>query len=161
MYSKLVMLSLSAWFFLSSFVDFIVIPGAFRVIGDVFKAGTLGISVFSTLNKIEVLLGATLVFSLLKSYDLAYKKVQMLISKVLFSIAVFFYYYLTPKIQVLTEKLTAAGVDETAKAVVNQDHQFNHSLYVKLDVVKIILLLVLLVLQFVKSKKDKQVGDVA
>lgn len=164
MYSKLVMLSLSAWFFLSSFVDFIVIPGAFRVVGDILKAGTLGISVFSTLNKIEVLLGAVLVFSLFKGTKFSYKKVQMFLSKVLFSIAVFYYYYLSPKIELLTEKLFATGLDEAAKALVNKDHQFYHSLYVKLDAVKIILLLVLLVLQFVNNKKknqDIQKGEVA
>lgn len=161
MYSKLVVLSLSAWLFLSIFIDMFVIPGAFKIIGDVFKAGTLGIAVFSSLNKFEVFFGVALVFGIVRGRKEGFKwhMLQDILAKALTTLAVVYYYYLAPKITTLTEKLVSfkGNAKEAAYIAINTDHQFFHNLYVKLDVVKIIILLFLLVLQFMPVKK-KQTG---
>ena len=46
---------IAAWLFLTVFVDFFVIPTAFRQLGDIFIAGELGIRVFSALNVFEII----------------------------------------------------------------------------------------------------------
>lgn len=161
MYSKLVVLSLSAWLFLSIFIDMFVIPGAFKIVGDVFKAGTLGIAVFSSLNKFEVFFGVALVFGLVRGKKEGFKwhTVQDILAKILTTLAVAYYYYLSPKISILTDKLISfkGNAQDAAYVAINTDHQFYHNLYVKLDVFKIIILLFLLVLQFMPVEK-KQTG---
>lgn len=152
MYTKLIVLSLSAWFFLSVFIDFIVVPGAFKIVGDIFKAGNLGITVFTAFNKFEVLFGAILVFSYFKAPDVKYRKVKNVIVKIVTSIAIYYYWYLSTKIADLTKVLIAGG-EQKLVAVAQKDHNFYHNLYVKLDAVKILLLFVLIFLEFLPYMK--------
>lgn len=155
MYLKLIMMCLSAWFFTTLLVDIFVIPSAFRIIGDVFKAGTLGITVFGALNKFEVLWGTLLVFSMLKENALKWKKVQQFLAQAIFAIAAFYYWYLTPKITELTQQLIATQNDATNE-LIKLDHNFYHHLYVKLDMAKLVILLVLIILQILPHIKSKK-----
>ncbi|MDA9793140.1 hypothetical protein N9B72_01020 [Bacteriovoracaceae bacterium] len=121
MYSKLVMLSLGAWFFLSAFIDISVIP----------QVGSTGGMIYSSFNKLEVLLGTVLIFGLFKSDDLRWRGFQQFSAKIIFTIVGGFYWFETRNPSLLAKY------------------------YSKLDLVKIIFLLILVVLQFLPGKKKQ------
>lgn len=130
-------------------IDFAVVPTAFRIVKDFFNAGDLGIALFSKLNHLEILVSTCLI--VLTSFQMKRNKAAwpfFLLSLVLFSIAMFYFSYLTPKIIHLTElwkqadatgALGIAGV-----ADIQQEHQFFHKLYIKIDAVKLLILTFLL-----------------
>lgn len=141
---------LALWLGLSAFTDFFVIRTAFEITGDFFKAGDLGIALFGKLNRFEIVFASFLLIEVVlnpgKSRFL--QLVKLLLTLVLFSIALTYFSYLTPKIMELTDFWKEADKLGTLSfggiADVQTEHQFFHRLYIGLDTVKMLLLSVLL-----------------
>ena len=147
-YSKFLVLT-SLWWGWTVLVDIFIIPTVFRTIDIFFKAGDLGIAVFSKLNNLEVLVGSVLVALLAYQVTKNKKALPLLVmSIVAWLIAMTYFAYLTPKLIALTELwkttdlmgITAvAGIPD-----IQQAHQFYHKLYIGTDVFKLVLLTVML-----------------
>ncbi len=152
MLTKLSIAILSAWLALTLFTDFVVIRTAFELTGDFFKAGDIGIALFGKLNNFEIIFGSfILVEAVFKR-----KILPLILSLILFSIALIYFSYLTSKISALTElwkEAEKAGVLSMGNiSDVQAEHQFFHRLYIGLDTLKMILLAALLSIKI--SRRD-------
>ncbi len=141
------------WFAATVAVDFLAIPAVFRTIPDVMLAGEVGMKVFSRFNYIE-LICATGLLLLAWFSPKGSKKILLIVSILLIFIASFYTFYLTPKIIELTRLMNHAhqGVI-TGLEDFNKEHESYHNFYVKMDSVKLFILLGLDV--FLVMKKDK------
>ncbi|WP_408098961.1 hypothetical protein ACJVC5_08590 [Peredibacter sp. HCB2-198] len=147
-YAKFLVLT-SLWWGWTVLVDFFIIPTVFKTIDIFFKAGDLGIAVFSKLNNLEVFVGSVLVALLAYQVTKNKKALPILImSIVAWFIAMTYFTFLTPKLIEITElwKTTdlmgLTGVAEYPD--LQQAHQFYHRLYIGTDVFKLVLLTVML-----------------
>lgn len=147
--SILFIVFLSLWWGWTVIIDFVVVPTVFSTIRDFFNAGELGMALFSKLNYFEVVTASALV--VLSSFQLKKSKQNwpfLAGSLVLFSIALFYFAYLTPKIISLTalwQKAEQAGLIGIAGiGDIQQEQQFFHKLYIKIDSLKLILITILL-----------------
>ena len=145
----LFLILVTAWLAWSVLVDFFIVPTVFRTLDSFFKAGDLGIAVFSRLNNLEVITASALI--VLTAYQtLKHKKgLEFLILSLLCWIIVMTYFtYLTPKISELTElwkKTDLMGLSGVAGIPdIQQTHQFYHKLYIWIDTVKLLILSVML-----------------
>lgn len=137
------------WWGWTLLVDIFVVPTVFRTIDNFFQAGELGIQMFSKLNNLEVIVSSFIV-AILVHHSMKYKRVLnlLILSVVLWFIAMTYFTYLTPKIIGLTdlwkktEEMGLTGVQGIPD--VQQSHQFYHGLYIKLDFLKLVLLSALL-----------------
>lgn len=156
-YAKFLVLT-SLWWGWTVLVDIFIIPTVFRTIDNFFKAGDLGIAVFSKLNNLEVLVGSVLVAILAYQVTKNRKALPLLVmSIVTWLIAMTYFAYLTPKLIALTDlwKTTdlmgitgVAGIPD-----IQQAHQFYHKLYIGTDVFKLVLLTVMLGYGILKEEK--------
>lgn len=150
MLARLSLVFLGAWLALTLFTDFVVIRAAFAITGDFFKAGDLGIALFAKLNHAEVFFGSFVVVVAVKEAPSSKVKniLSLLLSLLLFGIALTYFSYLTPKVTELTEvwkEAEALGVmNHRGILDVQGEHQFYHRLYIGLDSVKMMALLGLL-----------------
>ncbi len=143
--NKLTISLLVTWFVLTVFVDFFLIPSAFRQLADIFIAGELGITIFSKLNTFEIIFAVVLlglsIFSYIKNPN-NIKKINIIIFIFLTSIASIYFFYLTSKIAHLTEIWkNSIVISEAAIETVKSEHNFYHNLYIKIDTIKLVLLL--------------------
>lgn len=146
------------WWGWTLLVDIFVVPTVFRTVDNFFQAGELGIQVFSKLNNLEVIVSSFIV-AILALHSLKYKRVLslLIVSSLLWIIAMTYFTYLTPKIIELTdlwrktEEIGLTGVKGIPD--VQQAHQFYHNLYIKIDVLKLVLLSTLLGLGFWKQEE--------
>lgn len=136
----------SVWLGWTVLVDFVVIPTTFHELNDFFGAGNLGIQLFIKLNNLELIL-ASLLLALYAWILVQQKKPNVFLitmSVALFTLTLFYFAYLTPKIADLTalwreaESSGATGIGGITD--VQQEHQYYHRLYVSLDTAKMILL---------------------
>lgn len=157
--NKTYLVVLGAWLFLTAFVDFFVIPTAFRQLNDIFIAGELGLRVFGALNLFEISFSAfLLIYSILLIKDKPSKKSYLIvfINILLIAISCFYFFYLTEKIAVLTDLWkTSIAMTEQALVIVKKEHNFYHSLYIRTDSVKLILIFIGLIFSF-KDKGEVQ-----
>ena len=143
MWYFLTLTSISAWFFSTVVVDFVAIPSVFRILDDPATAGLIGIKVFSTFNILEVIIAIT---GLVGAYFLRHKGLLVL-SILTISIAFLYYFYLTPSIISASEVIRS--FNELNSQVVEEktrEMAFFHELYVKMDSIKLLLLLCSLIL---------------
>lgn len=145
------------WWGWTVLVDFYVIPSVFANIKGFFEAGNLGITVFSKLNKLELIVGTVLTFLIIRTIGLNKKILKFIIPALLATIIAYFYEsYLTAKIQELTILWQMAEAKNTVGIQgipdIQQEHQYYHKLYVTLDSVKLLLLTVMLGLGIWKQK---------
>ena len=147
-YAKFLVLT-SLWWGWTVLVDIFIIPTVFRMIDIFFKAGDLGIAVFSKLNNLEVLVGSVLVALLAYQVTKNKKALPLLVMSILaWLIAMTYFTFLTPKLIEITELwktadlmgLTAVG----GHPDIQQAHQFYHKLYIGTDVFKLALLTTML-----------------
>lgn len=154
----LVLILVSAWWAWTFLVDFFIIKTVFTHIDDFWKAGQLGMAVFTKLNNLE-LVTATVVTGLLAIQLKKNKSVLPLfiISLVTWSISLVYFSYLTPKIIDLTDLwhkadlfgLTAvSGIPD-----IQQEHQFYHNMYIGIDSMKLTLLTIMMGLGVWKQEK--------
>lgn len=133
------------WFGWTLLVDIFVIPSVFATVEDFFLAGDLGIAVFSKLNHLEVIL-STFLLVIISFKVIKNKKLLPLLGLTFltWAIAMIYFSYLTPKLIELTnlwKKADLMGLTALAGiSDVQQEHQFYHNLYIRIDVVKLLLL---------------------
>ena len=149
---------LGMWWGCTVLVDFFVIPNVFRTIDIFFKAGELGIVVFSKLNALEVILGSALVGMLSYQVSKNRKALPMLMMAiVLWIIAMTYFSFLSPKISELTalwKEADQAGQMSIARYPdIQQAHQFYHKLYIGIDTFKLLLLTFMISYGVVKQEK--------
>jgi hypothetical protein len=141
---------LAIWLGLSIFTDFVVIRTVFEVINDFFKSGDLGIALFGTLNRFEIIFASFLFIEVIlnpdKSKLINFSILILVLSLV--TISLFYFSYLTPKIATLTEiwkESEKLGVNSLRGITdIQAEHQFYHRLYIGLDFLKMMVLAVLL-----------------
>jgi hypothetical protein len=140
---KFMIMITSAWLFMTMTVDFLVLPKAFRLIGDIWLAGSLGIEIFRNFNPLEVVFAGTLVV-------LTYRESKRVTPKLilpifLLCIALSYQLYFTPNITATTRVIMELkGQSTPLLSRAFSDHHFFHSNYVRLDGVKLLCLLVFL-----------------
>jgi len=140
-------------------VDFFVVKIIFSEIDDFFKAGHLGMTLFSKLNLLEFLCGS-FILSLVSMIQVKTKKSKflVLIGFLLFILSFFNLFYLTPKIIYLTQLWQRADVmglvGLAGVSDLQQEHQFFHRIYISLDAVKLFLLLTLSSIAVWKNSRE-------
>lgn len=153
-----VLILVSAWWAWTFLVDFFIIRTVFSLIDNFWKAGELGMAVFTKLNNLE-LVTATVVTGLLALQLKRNKSVLPLfvLSLITWMISMFYFAYLTPKIIDLTDLWHKAEL-MGATAVhgipdIQQEHQFFHNMYISIDSVKLVLLTIMMGLGVWKQEK--------
>jgi hypothetical protein len=140
---KFMIMITSAWLFMTMTVDFLVLPKAFRLIGDIWLAGSLGIEIFRNFNPLEVVFAGTLVVLTYRESKRITPK--LILPMVLLLIALSYQFYFTPNITATTRVIMALkGQQGPLLSKAFLDHHFFHSNYVRLDGVKLLCLLVFL-----------------
>jgi hypothetical protein len=155
MLAKITLSVLSIWFALTAFIDLYLIPTVFRYLNDIFLAGRLGLKLFTFFNYFEMLFALVLMLTLVLSNSLNWKRLQLALSGALLAIASLYTFYLSTKIDKLTDVMMSAQGE--ALKLVQADHNFFHNLYVRTDIIKLVILLVLLIMAF-KGSKEKRIG---
>lgn len=141
---------LAIWLGLTLFIDFVAVPLLFRNLGDFFRAGDLGIMVFTQFNSYELVMGGVLLglLGIVQNPPPFKRSLSLVLVIILCGITLYYSFYLTPKIQELTtlwKTADAQGVAGLAGITdLQQEHQFFHRLYVGIDTLKILLLSFLL-----------------
>jgi hypothetical protein len=148
----------SLWWGWTVLVDIFIVPTVFRQIDDFFKAGDLGIAVFSRLNNLELIVSSVLVGILAYQCKINKNAWKLLaLSLVSWIIAVTYFAYLTPKLIELTalwKQTDLMGLTSVAGIPdIQQEHQYFHNLYIALDSVKLGLLTIMLILGIYREKK--------
>jgi uncharacterized membrane protein (UPF0136 family) len=148
----------SLWWGWTVLVDFFVVPTVFKTINDFFNAGELGIALFSRLNALELIVSTLLiVVTGLKLKQSKQVLPHFILAIIGFSIVMYYFAFLTPKIIALTDLWREA--EKTGVTVIGnipdiqQEHQFFHKLYIRIDSVKLIILTILLGLGIFKQDK--------
>lgn len=152
---------LSVWIGWTVLVDFVVAPTIFRTIHDFFNAGELGMKVFTKLNYLEFIIGTILsIFILYSHFKYFPRRLFIVLSLILVSIIGFYIFSLCPKIIELTElwKLadTKGVIGMNGIADIQQEHQFYHGLYIKLDSLKLFILISFISILFWERHKWQQ-----
>jgi hypothetical protein len=148
LYSVLILALTSTWFGWTVLVDFFIVPTVFTEIDDFFKAGALGISVFSKLNNLELIAASFIMGLAVMNFDLKRSSILSLATAILLGItSLFMFSFLTPKIIYLTELWKTADmmglVGLSGIADLQQEHQFYHRIYIGVDTLKMLLLIYL------------------
>ncbi len=148
----------SMWLGWTVLVDFFVIPTVFKTIDNIFHAGDLGISVFSKFNNLELIVASALVGLISFQMTMNRKALMLLIMTILvWLIAMTYFSFLTPKLIALTElwkKTDLMGITGVAGIPdIQQEHQFYHNLYIRIDGLKLILLTAMLFVGIYKKEQ--------
>jgi hypothetical protein len=152
LYFSSVMLTL--WLGASLAVDIIAIPSVFRTLNDVAQAGKVGMVVFSRFNKLEVIVSllATIFFVIgVKNFwPLAKWKFHFLLTShfILIGISVMFCFFWTPAIIQYSQQMFELSTTDPLHAQALLQHRFYHKAYVRVEGIKIIIILVSLVMQY-------------
>lgn len=144
LYSFILFLA-SVWWGWTVLIDFVVVKTIFSHIDIFFKAGNIGVALFSQLNELEILV-STFILALI-SFELKKNKmikVEFIISCLCWLITIIYFSYLTPKLVLLTElweKAELMGLSSIAGIPdIQQEHQFYHRVYIIFDTIKLVLL---------------------
>ncbi len=143
---KIFLVVLGIWLGLTCFLDFIAVPTVFRTISSRQQAGELGMLLFHTFNKAEIL------FSLiLLSCGLIFRK-KVLDHKLFFCslislvILTFIYtFHMSPTIIATNKAKYELEESDPQYQVLERTHQSYHGLFRKTDTVKILTLLIILI----------------
>jgi len=149
---------LGSWFATTALIDFVAVPTVFRNISSLQEAGRVGMIIFSTYNKVEVVMGlmlSGLFFKIWRTSRLRRHSYFMAGAIVLLLLATLYNVKITPSITELNQKKYQLEVESPAYRQVDQEHQFLHQLYVKLDGFKLLLLLGLSGACFIEKRKER------
>jgi hypothetical protein len=149
---------LSAWLWTTALVDFVAVPTVFRTLSDLFVAGELGIKIFSKYNVLEMTFASLLLVQMLAIFLLPAKtngadKILLVAVMALAALAFYYYFFLTPEIVELTKSWKEFFNTADGPAW-EQKHTLSHHLYVRLDSIKLVVLLIGLILSFVSLNKS-------
>lgn len=138
---------LALWLGATIAVDFFAIPAVFRNISNLSEAGAVGMSVFSSFNKLELVLALTtlVTFGATLGWSNSAPKPRVIIISliILVLLAASYLFYLTPELTVVSIAKNNS-FEELERAALEERLQFLHTLYVRLDSFKMLLILLLL-----------------
>lgn len=146
-------LLLGAWLALTCFVDFLAVPAVFRESSSRIDAGNIGIVVFSSINKIELVFSVLMLLcAFLFRSAVQWRKTFFATLIALLALIVVYNVHMTPQVekQTLLMRDFEEGSPEYQKA--EETHYFYHSLYRKTDSAKILTLLSLVVFSLRRQK---------
>lgn len=137
-------LLLGLWFGATIAVDFFAVPAVFQNVSNLNEAAAVGMSVFARFNSLEFILSFMLVFlwPLAQGFQFKSKKqVFIFIFEVaLIALTASYLFYFTPEISKLS-LAKANAFEESERNALEQSIATLHSLYIKLDSLKLIILL--------------------
>lgn len=146
-----------SWLFMTFLVDFVAIPAVFRNSTNIVDAGKIGMKVFSQFNMFEVLLSFGMIIGLWMSQKIKFRKIYIFLSISLFTLALFYCFYLTPSIIDLNLKMQIVEKMSAEFSALQTKHQIFHNQYRILDSLKIMALLALsLILLFNKVESSRE-----
>lgn len=148
-YKLLLLVISSLWMGMTMSVDFVAVPLVFQTLTSLQEAGRLGIAVFLKFNSIEIFLSMVLfitsILEFLKNKNGRWPMTWVLFSILLTSLAVLYAFYLSPRIAFLGTEMHQFPLESEPYLAIYKEHQFFHKLYVKLDSLKLLLLLTMIV----------------
>lgn len=156
---KLILCALSAWLGMVIFTDFIVVPAVFTTISKRLEAGELGMSVFAALGSFEVVVGLFIFLAagiVLKKFKTRRALILFFLASTLYGLTLMGRFYLTPELTVINRAKYTLEESSSEYQQLNQRHQFLHGLYVKLDSIKMLLLISGLLMSFRQSRFDHE-----
>ena len=148
------------WLSMSCLIDFVAVPIVFRTVSKLYEAANVGIRLFSIFNPIEFVFSLILIsfaFLALRKRPSKVKKIQLAFSFFLLFIAASYTFHITPMISTLSEQKRELDMESEAYVKIEQQHNFYHHLYVKMDSVKVILLLIMVGLYSRQLPKGERV----
>ncbi len=148
----------SVWWGWTVLVDMVVVRILFSRIDDIFVAGSIGMELFRSLNRLEVVFSSALV--VITILRLKAKKPQFfdfVFAVFTWGISMIYFSYLTPKLITLTTLWRASDLQGMVSAPgipdIQQEHQFYHSLYIGLDSLKLFFLSLMIGFAFWRREK--------
>jgi hypothetical protein len=148
-------LILSAWLSTTLLTAFVA-ANLFLIISDVEQAGRMGMKMFGTYNYLEVIFALTL--TLVTS--LTAGKIKKILAIILLCISFSYVFYFTPGIKESTQRMHQwKGVDPEKHHYATEKQNFFHHTYVKIEKVKLLLLLVTLILVWRNPKVAKKIEE--
>ena len=155
---RFLVMFLAAWFFTTIVVDFVAVPNVFRTVTNLEEAGKVGIKVFTTYNFLELSFAFLAGFMFWK---LPAQNKTLWIGRVLAVVLIFqvlFYIlFLNPNIIEYSRQMHEIGIGNEGYEFVEDQHQFYHHLYVRMDGFKLFALLFLQILSLV-SWRGRETG---
>lgn len=136
---------LGLWLGLTCFLDFYAVPTIFKTLTSRQDAGNLGMVLFYTFNKVEVLLALGLgVCAWFFKNDISWKKTFWTSITALFLLTLIYTFHMSPVI-IESNKLKYQMEEGTPEyQALDQRHNQYHSLFRKTDGAKILILFLLL-----------------
>ena len=149
---KVEFLALFTWLFFTLFIDFFLVPTTFRTLGTPAIAGPLAIKFFAFFNILEFSIGMILVITEIVYKNRARYNYHVGIVALLFIIAAAYLFYISPQIVKYGSLMESTSIDSNMLKSYIDNHQFFHKLYVKIDSVKLLLLMALALVSFRNTK---------
>ena len=135
---------LVTWFVATMFIDMMAVPLVFQNISSRDEAALVGVGVFKRFNNIELIV--FLLSALLMKFTNIFSMKDFLLKLSYLAFFPFYYFFfLTNKIVSLNAK-KMNEIDYKALELIQIDLDFYHQLYVRLDSIKIILILISVIL---------------
>ena len=143
---KVVLFLMTSWFSTTCLIDFVALPTVFKMSSNIHEAGTIGMRLFSLYNRFELMVAAV-VLSISFRYLMPQwcGKITLALSSGLFLVAALYFFYLTPKITDLTNNMKVSfKIDPKGEnfMLLAKEHGIYHHAYIKIDALKLVLLLV-------------------
>jgi hypothetical protein len=139
---------LGAWLVSTIFIDFFAVMAVFKNVSNIFEAGTVGMYVFGSFNKFEMIFGSCI--SAITFFNpLPQKKVKALmigLSLILLFIALYYNFFLSPRISSLTYEMHDIGLGNKGYETTEVAHGLYHKRYIFMDSIKLLFLFTLLCL---------------
>ncbi len=146
-----------AWFMMTVLVDIVTIPTVFRNAGSIEAAGKIGMKVFGTFNRFEIVFGLLVLIGAFEHFKATRKK-KWLYFAIPLSILTFVYtFYMTPMITNTTFEIHQTAVGTPLYAELQSKHAMIHNMYRNFDATKLVVLLVfsgMVLFDQVKNKKE-------
>lgn len=133
---------LVCWFLMSLFVDIIAVPTVFRNVTSVEQAGKVGMTIFSALNRFEILFALIFILGSWKMFNKHGKKAIIVLSLILFVWSLSYNLFFTPQIIFYTKMIHSHAPNDPLMAEFQVQHSFYHHLYRYLDTAKLLMLLI-------------------
>ena len=148
---------LGSWLISTIFIEFFAVMAVFKNVSNIFEAGKVGMYVFSSFNKFEILFGFFLLLISFKNpmENIKIKNTMIGLSLILLGFALYYNFSLSPKITSLTYSMHDIGISNKGYEEAEKLHEVFHKRYVFMDSIKLFLLLTLLCLGIGKGKTFK------
>ncbi len=145
---------LLSWLIATIFLDIVAVPTVFKNISNVLDAGKVGMTIFKTFNRIEVVFAVIFLFAGIEEFISERRKKYLVFSIILFFWILVYNFYLTPSIIFYTEKLHSGVQDINLMIEYQSKHALIHKAYRYLDSIKILVLVALIISLTRKNLKE-------